>query len=69
MEIHSLCRLFSFVFGNCRGSETAEQIDLRLKNAMDEMTQSSEPNLFDKIIVNDDIKLATNALFRFTRDQ
>lgn len=51
-----------------RGTETEEEINLRLHNALIEVSQADEKGLFDAIIVNDDIEKATHLFFRLVRD-
>lgn len=51
-----------------RGTESSEQIELRLKNAYVELEQCEKENIFDKVIVNDDLELARNAMFRIVRE-
>ena len=48
-----------------RGSETKEQIELRLKNAAIEMKQAEEAKLFGKILTNEDFEETSKAFFRF----
>eukprot|EP01035_Chromulina_nebulosa_P020667 gene20667-26795_t len=45
---------------NVRGTESVEQIEIRIRNAYKEVEQSKESNLFDKIIVNDDFNDAVS---------
>ena len=45
-----------------RGTETDEKIEMRLKNAKDEMAYSQEENAFDSILVNEDVHVAFEAL-------
>jgi guanylate kinase len=40
----------------CRGTETEEQIQKRLRNARAELDQSNSPGLFDHLLVNDDLE-------------
>jgi hypothetical protein len=39
-----------------RGTETEEQIQKRLRNARAELDQSSSPDLFDHLLVNDELE-------------
>eukprot|EP01041_Mallomonas_annulata_P002977 gene2977-5840_t len=50
-----------------RGSEVSSEISLRLATAVREMEECREPGLFDEILVNDDIAVTINALFRVVR--
>lgn len=40
----------------CRGTETEEQIQKRLRNARAEFDEGKSPGLFDHILVNDDLE-------------
>jgi len=51
-----------------RGTETDEDIRLRLANAKMEIEHARRDGFVDKIICNDDFGNATNALFRTVRD-
>jgi guanylate kinase len=51
-----------------RGTESPEQIRLRLENARKEIQESSEPGLFDHILLNNEYKDAVNEFFRKMRD-
>jgi hypothetical protein len=51
-----------------RGTETEEQINLRVKNAEAELQSANDPSLFDKVLVNDDFNDTVNAFFRLMRD-
>lgn len=51
-----------------RGTETQEDIDLRVKNAEKELVLAEEEGLFDTVLVNDDFELTANAFFRLCRD-
>ena len=48
-----------------RGTETAEQMKLRLKNAEEEMLRSAE---FEHVIVNDCLEIASRELLDLVRD-
>lgn len=39
-----------------RGSETSEQIEERIKNAVGEIESSKKDNMLDKVLVNDDLE-------------
>lgn len=45
-----------------RGTETEEQIQKRLRNAKVELEQGKEPELFDHMLVNDDLDLCYESL-------
>lgn len=51
-----------------RGTETQEDIQLRVKNAEKELVLAEEDGLFDTVLVNDDFELTANAFFRLCRD-
>jgi len=52
-----------------RGTETPEQIALRIASAEREVAESKNNRaLFDLVLVNDDYQLTVNALFRTMRD-
>lgn len=51
-----------------RGTETLEQQELRLNNALKELELSKVEGLFDRVLVNDDLELTRNAFFRAVRD-
>jgi guanylate kinase len=51
-----------------RGTESPEQVELRLKNAFEELELCKKEKIFDRIIINDDLEDARNALFRAVRD-
>lgn len=50
-----------------RGTESDEEMALRLRNAAVEVQASKEAGLFDKVIVNDDFEAASRALFNQCR--
>ena len=51
------------------GTETMEQINLRVQNALTELkVLEEEKGLFDKVIVNDDFNEAVKAFYRLMRD-
>jgi len=43
-----------------RGTETEEAIQMRLKNAIDEISHGEEPGLFHHVLVNDDFEATYN---------
>jgi guanylate kinase len=51
-----------------RGTETQQEIDVRLANAEKEIMESQEKGLFDAIIINDNFESASKAFFRLIRD-
>ncbi len=51
-----------------RGTETQEDIQLRVKNAEKELVLAEEDGLFDTVLVNDNFELTANAFFRLCRD-
>ena len=52
-----------------RGTETSEQIQLRIASAERELAESKkDDNLFDLVVVNDDYPKTVNTLFRTMRD-
>lgn len=50
-----------------RGTESAEQMKLRVANAYWEVEMAGNPGLFDKLLVNDNFSDAVNEIFRTTR--
>lgn len=46
----------------CRGTETEEQITLRTRNAKEEVAFSREKDIFDHLLVNDNLDTAVNEL-------
>ena len=53
-----------------RGTETNQEIDLRINNARKELEAvRMHPELFDYILINDDFSKACNNFFRLTRDE
>lgn len=53
-----------------RGTETSEEIALRIRNAKKELdTVRRCPELFDHILVNDDFDTTSKAFFRLSRDE
>ena len=50
-----------------RGTESEEQIKVRLKNSNDEMKYGFEENNFDKVIVNKDLDETCEELIRYIR--
>lgn len=51
-----------------RGTETEDDIALRLANAVKEIAASRDTELFDRILLNADFELTVNAFFRTARD-
>eukprot|EP01039_Chlorochromonas_danica_P000530 gene530-569_t len=52
-----------------RGSETHEEIELRLKNAKEEIIQAKHSvSLFHEYLVNDQMNVTINTFFRLVRD-
>lgn len=51
-----------------RGTETEEQINLRVKNAEAELQSANDTTLFDKVLVNDDFNDTVNSFFRLMRN-
>lgn len=51
-----------------RGSETPEEIALRLRNAEIEIDAARNSDIFNATIINDDLNNATAAFFRLVRD-
>ncbi len=51
-----------------RATETEEDIQLRIKNAVLELEESKEEGLFDEELVNDDFEKTVNTFFRLARD-
>lgn len=47
-----------------RGTETPEQLDIRLRNAAEELTHAAE---YEHIIVNDDVEIASGKLISLVR--
>ena len=67
----SYSHLFSFcyrIYNVSRGTETEEQVNLRLANAEIELLSSKVEGLFDKVLVNDNYDDTVNAFFRTMRD-
>jgi guanylate kinase len=50
------CLIYALVNWLYRATETEEQIQKRLKNARAELDQSNSPDLFDHLLVNDDLE-------------
>lgn len=53
---------------NIRGTETSEEIALRLFNAESELKEATAVGFFDEILVNDSYELTRNSFFRLLRD-
>ena len=51
-----------------RGTESSEEVALRLKNAETELTEAHECGFFDCILVNSDFQQSVNKFFRLARD-
>lgn len=51
-----------------RGTETVEEVNLRIKNAEIEMNRAQVCKFFGRYLVNDDIYRASDAFYRFARD-
>ena len=51
-----------------RGTETKEQIELRLQNAANEIAQAEDSKIFGKILINNDFEETSKAFFRLMRD-
>ena len=51
-----------------RGSESPEDIELRLHNAAIEIEEAKRCDFFDSFITNSDFEKASQKLFRLTRD-
>jgi guanylate kinase len=51
-----------------RGTETTEQIELRLRNAELEIKRAEDSKLFGKVLVNEDFEETSKAFFRLMRD-
>eukprot|EP01035_Chromulina_nebulosa_P018575 gene18575-24300_t len=47
-----------------RGTETEEKIQVRLKNAIDELNFGNQPGNFDAIIINEDLQLTIKAVIK-----
>lgn len=53
-----------------RGSESNEEIELRLKNAKEEIIQAKHSvSLFHEYLINDQMNVTINTFFRLVRDQ
>ena len=50
---------------NNRGTETKEQIELRLRNAELEIKRAEDSKLFGKILVNEEFDETSKAFFRY----
>jgi guanylate kinase len=51
-----------------RGTDSEEQIVLRLSNAVGEMTFGTAENNFDEVIVNDELEVAYEEVLRHLRE-
>lgn len=51
-----------------RGTESSEDIELRLRNAQIEIDEATKSSFFDFILVNNEYQLSVNQFFRLVRD-
>jgi guanylate kinase len=51
-----------------RGTESSEDIELRLRNAQIEIDEATKSTFFDFILVNNEYQLSVNKFFRLVRD-
>jgi len=51
-----------------RGTESSEEVALRLRNAETELAEAHQCGFFDCILVNSDFQLSVNKFFRLARD-